>query len=286
MPLFFLTILSLCLTFAAVAVADDSVPGDRRLVLQPPAAKRPLPCPEYDLHAALKSGAGPACLARAAKNMDVNDRDADGNTALHKAIARNDFAAVKVLIKKGADIHLKDFNGYDARQIADNALNRRLADYFRELERETERLHEAVEANDVVAVSSSLRRGASLGMRDIRLDTVLHRAAQSNFPEVGKLLIHNGARMEAKNYLGETPLITASLRDHYDFMKMLLEEGANVNAIDERRQTARDIAEIRANPKILSLLEAKGSRAGARASVEHDWSESGPPVGPWGSVDK
>lgn len=285
MPLFFLTFLSLFLTFAAVAIAEEGVPGDRRLELQPPAAKKPLPCPEFDLHAALKSRAGSACLARAAKNMDVNDRDADGNTALHKATTMNDFAAVKLLVKKGADIHLKDFNGHDARQIADNALNRRLTDYFSELERESERLLEAVEANDAVAVSSSLRRGASLGMRDIRLDTVLHRAAQSNFPEVGRLLIHNGARMEAKNYLGETPLHCAALRDHAAFIGMLLEEGANVNAVDERRRTPLDIAEVRAVPEVLTLLGKKKAVRGSPASVEHDFSESGPPVGPWGTTN-
>lgn len=282
MPLFYLALLSFCLTFAAMKATAATI-EDPRLQLKPPAPRK-APCPKLDLHAALASGLGPACLAEAAKNMDVNDRDVNGDTALHKAVARDDLPAIKALVKAGADLHLKDFHGYDAKQIADNRLNRRLTDYFRGLERESERLLEAVEANDAVAVNASLRRGAALGMRDLRLDTVLHRAAQSNFPEIGRLLIHHGARIEARNYLGETPLITAALRDHHDFMKMLLEEGANVNAIDERRQTARDIAEIRADPKILALL--KNGRAGARASVEFDWSESGPPVGPWGSTEK
>lgn len=284
MPLPILVFLSLCLTFVALKASASDSPSltldSHRLDVKPPTQKNPPPCPRYDLHAALKSGLGPACLAEATRNMDVNDREVNGDTALHLAIRLNDFAAVKLLVKKGADIHMKDFDGYDARGIADNRLNRRLTDYFLELERESERLLEAADNNDIVAVQSSLRRGASLGMRDIRLDTVLHKAAQSNFPEVGRLLIHHGARMEARNYLGETPLISASLRDHYDFMKMLLEEGANVNAIDERRQTALDIAGIRARPEILKLLQAKSARAGSRASVEHDWSESSAPVYP------
>jgi ankyrin repeat protein len=282
MQLALLLALSIFLTAFSFAYAEDTPSIEHKTLRLPPPAKTK-PCPAaatLNLHSALKTKRA-ACMGAALRHMDINDRDAEGNTALHKAVAMNNLPVIKFLVKNGADIHFKDFLGYDARQIADNAGNRRLTDYFLELERETERLHEAVEANNIVAASSSLLRGASLGMRDLRLDTVLHRAAQSNFPDLGRLLIHHGARLEARNYLGETPLITAAMRDHYEFMKMLLEAGANVNAIDERRRTALDLVRGRADPRLMKLMAKSRARAGSPASVEFDWTESGPPVGPW-----
>ncbi len=282
MPLFVLFILSAALTLAAVkAVAADpqnSIEHNRLNLRPPPPRKTRPPCPELNLHAALLSGHGPSCLEKAARNMDVNDRDSEGETALHQAAGRNDLQAAKTLVKLGADLRLKDYQGRDPGQIAETSRFYKLADYLREVERETERLLDAVENNDTVAASSSLKRGAALGTRDIRLDTLLHRAAQSNFPDMGALLIHHGAKLEARNYLGETPLHAAALRDHKEFIRMLLWEGANVNAVDERRRTPLDLAEVRANPEILKLFSQRKARNGAPASVEHTWTESGPPV--------
>lgn len=235
------------------------------------------PCPKLDLHAAVKSRQA-KCIAPALKHMDVNDRDVDGNAPLHNAIRLQNFAAIKMLVKHGADIRFRDFGGHNAKELAAELGLRRLEDYFAALERETERLQAAVESNDLVAASSSLMRGASLGMRDTRADTILHRAAQSNFPEMGRLLIHHGARLEARNYLGETPLHCAALREHFEFMKMLIAAGANVNAIDERRRTPLDLAGAREDPKILELWKQSRARSGSPAAVEFDWTESGPPV--------
>jgi len=279
--------LSVFLTIFSFAYAESPPSSiENRTFRLPTPSPEKAPCASsLDLHAALKTKRG-ICMQEALKHMDINDRDTEGNTALHKAVTMNNMPVIKFLVRNNSDIHFKDFHGYNAIQIAENAGNKRLTEYFRGLERETERLQEAVEANDIVATSSSLLRGASLGMRDLRLDTILHRAAQSNFSEIGKLLIHHGAKIEARNYLGETPLHCAAMRDHHEFMKMLIEAGANVNAVDERRHSVLDMAEIRGDPAILLLLKessksGKPTRKGSAASVEFDWSESGRPAGPF-----
>jgi|GEM_PF-5456776 len=278
MQLAVLFALSLFLTTFAFAYAGDSIES-KALKIPPVVFKgKSLPCPVLDLHAALKTKQG-KCMSQALQHMEINDRDPQGNTVLHKAVAMNNLPVVKFLIRHGADYNYRDYKGLTARQIAESENNRRLTDYFLELETETQRLFDAVEQNNIVAASSSLMRGAALGARDIRLDTLLHRAAQSNFPEMGKLLIQHGAQLEARNHLGETPLITAALRDQIDFMEMLVNAGANVNAIDERRRTALDLAGVQENPKVLKLLKAAKAREGVSASVEHDWSESGPEIG-------
>lgn len=242
-----------------------------------PTATKPAPCPRLDLHAAVRSGR-PSCLGPALRHMDVNDRDEDGNSPLHNAIHAGSLPMARALVRSGADIRMYDFQGNNALRLAEQLGHARLARYFTVVERETQRLYDAVEANDVVAASSSLQRGASLGMRDIRADTLLHRAAQSNLPEMGTLLIHHGAKLEARNYLGETPLHAAALRDHYEFMRVLVEAGANVNALDERRRTPLDLGALREDPRVMRLLQHARAKRGSPASVEHDFTESGPPV--------
>lgn len=229
-----------------------------------------VPCTKYDLHAAAQFR-GTACVSEALRHMDVNDRDANGDTPLHNAIHFRNGAAIKFLVHNGADVHLRDFDGRNAIDLARDLGWQRAYEFLAAVERESERLLEAVDNGDVVGVSSSLIRGASLGMRDVRLDTALHRAAESNLVDVGRLLVHHGAALEARNYLGETPLLTAALRDHAEFMKMLIEEGANVNALDERRHTPLDIAELRDDPGILAMLQKKKAKHGAAASVEFDF---------------
>jgi ankyrin repeat protein len=175
------------------------------------------------------------------------------------------------LILNGADIHELDFEGRNAVQLANILGKQRLYDFLAGIERETERLLEFIDNDDVVGVSNSLHRGASLGMTDTRLDTPLHRAAESGVSDVGLLLVHHGANIEARNYLGETALMTATLREQPEFAKMLIESGANVNALDERRRTPLDIAESKDNQSMMALLAKKKSRHGAAASVEFDF---------------
>lgn len=240
-------------------------------------ARKP-PCPRNDLHAAAKL-AHADCLALAFRHMDVNDRDADGDTPLHNVIRAplenatpaQKARAIRFLVKNGADLRARDFHGRTPQELAGDLGFQRLSCYLQEVEREFERLFDAVENNDVKAMSDSFLRGAPLGLRDTRLDTLLHRAAQSNNVEAARLLVHHGADLEARNYLGETPLLTASLRDHREVMQLLIDAGANVNALDERRRTPLDIAELRSDPQILAMLEKKHARHGASASVEFDF---------------
>lgn len=230
----------------------------------------PIPCTRLDLHAAVQIRKND-CLQIALRNMDVNDRDMDGDTPLHNAIHVWNPAAIRLLLSNGADPHLPDFEGRNAIDLAWALGHHRLYYFLMALERENERLLEAVENDDTVAVNASLQRGATLGMRDIRLDTPLHRAAASGLTDVAKLLVRHGANLEARNYLGETPLHVAALRGFKDTMKMLIDAGANVNALDERRNTPLTIAEREGDPAILALLNKKHARRGSPASVTFDF---------------
>lgn len=265
---------------ALLPISAHAAPGtiENKTYKIPAPAKKQAPCPRYDLHGAIQTKRV-NCLELALSHMDINDRDASGNTPLHNAIYARNMPAIRFLIQRGADIYLRDFpNGYTPRELASHLGYRRLADSFLALERETERLLESIDANDTVAVSNSLRRGASLGARDLRLDTPLHKAVQSGLNDIVKLLLHQGAKLDARNYLGETPLHVAAMRNHRELITTLVQAGANVNALDERRRTPLDYALNQDDPQVIALFQAKKAQNGTAAAVSFDWSESGPPV--------
>jgi ankyrin repeat protein len=266
--------LRLPITFIALLIFPlNSEASELPMEMGPPTPARgqsPLPCTKFDLHAAVRFSLA-ACVQTALRNMDVNDRDVDGDTPLHNAIHFWNPPAIRLLLRNGADLHLPDFEGRNAMDLAWALGHHRLYYFLGALERENERLLDAVDRDDVVAVNASLQRGATLGMRDIRLDTPLHRAAQSNLTEVARLLIRHGANLEARNYLGETALHVAALRGFSDFMKMLIASGANVNALDERRNTPLTTAETAGDPKIINMLAKKHARRGSPASVSFDF---------------
>jgi ankyrin repeat protein len=59
-----------------------------------------------------------ACAALLQRGATVNSRTADGSTPLHLACKKDHALVVKVLIAKGADIMLRDEDGFSAMDLA------------------------------------------------------------------------------------------------------------------------------------------------------------------------
>lgn len=70
------------------------------------------------LHAAAQNGACNAMEWLLRRGAQVNERDAEGNTALIQATISNSKAAVKLLLNYGADIRLRDTTGKTAADYA------------------------------------------------------------------------------------------------------------------------------------------------------------------------
>jgi len=68
--------------------------------------------------------------------------------------------------------------------------------------------------------------------------TALTYAARGGFTDVAKQLIEAGANVNAFDETGETPLMEAAATGRADTVKLLLEKGAKVDAIDRKRRTA------------------------------------------------
>lgn len=257
----------IALTIALFSLPAYAAGPENKATMIPPAKARN--CPKLNLFLALGTK-NEKCMQEAARFMDINDVDGQGDTPLHVAILTRNEAALKFLLRNGADLNARNHHQLNPRDLADQLGYRKLAEYLGRLERETERFLEAMEADDLQAANASLLRGASVGTRNSRLDSLLHRAAQSNLPEMATLLIRYGAKVNARNYLGETPLHSAALRDFREVMKVLLAAGANPSALNHRRETALDLASAQEDPEILQLLKKYKARRGSRADVSFD----------------
>lgn len=117
--------------------------------------------------------------------LDVNTKDADGNTPLHLAAQEGDHKKVEALLKNGADVDAKGKNGNTP-------------------------LHIATHKRCAQSVKVLLKSGADVNAKSNLDWTPLHLAAWNNAFDTAEILLKNGANINAKNKYGETPLKIAS----------------------------------------------------------------------------
>ena len=142
----------------------------------------------------------------AAQHPGVATTDADGMTALHWAVWREDLAEADRLIAAGAKVMTPNAFGitpiYIAAEQGHTALVRRLLD-----------------------------AGADVNAADATGDTLLMTAVRTGSGDLVRLLIERGANVNATEpELGHTPLMWAVRANHAPLVTLLLEKGAAIEA--------------------------------------------------------
>ncbi len=136
----------------------------------------------------------------------INAPQADGTTALHWAVRRNDLATADALIKAGADV--KAVNRYGVTPLALAAMN-----------------------GNAAMIRRLLDAGADPNAANPGGETALMTTARTGSMDAVKLLLDRGAKVDARDAVHEqTALMWAVLENHPDVVKVLLEHGADVNA--------------------------------------------------------
>jgi ankyrin repeat protein len=131
--------------------------------------------------------------------------DADGTTPLHWAARAGDLAAVKTLLRDGANA--KATNRYGVTPLA-----------------------LAAENGDAAVIEVLLAAGADARGSLSNGQTMLMIAARTGNPAAIRALTVHGALTNVKeNVLGETALIWAAAENHADAIKALVQAGADVN---------------------------------------------------------
>lgn len=213
-------------------------------------------------------------------------------TALHLAATFGHERVVRLLITRGANPNATDIEGIRPLQYASRRNRAALVNVFLELGAKPQTLHDAVNADDVVAAWNLIRLGAdvdatdlagpplnlaaakgSLAMVRILVDAgadleasgdpaqsrPLHIAALHDHAEIARFLISRGAAPDSRDDWGRTPLMIAATFGTADVARALLDGGADPTVTDQvYRDTAIHYAAIAGQSEIVALLLADG----------------------------
>ena len=169
-------------------------------------------------------------------NVDLEETDPSGRTALHIAAFASNIEIIELLAGSGANMNALENDAYDIVTIA------------------------AV-ANDLPTLSIALQLGTSPGNVTSRYEgTALIAASHLGHHRVVKTLIDAGAPLDHINNLGWTALIEAVILgnggpDHVLTVKHLVDAGADKTIADRDGQTPLALARALDYTDIIRVLE-------------------------------
>lgn len=153
----------------------------------------------------VETGNRDAALQLIGAGHDVNERSADGTTALHWAVDHGDVELALQLLAHGADPNLR--NDYGITPIA----------------------AAAVEA-DLQIVKALLDAGADVESPNAEGQTALMVVARTGHVDTAKLLLDRGADVNAKEqWGGQTALMWAAAQAQPEMSRLLVDHGARVD---------------------------------------------------------
>ncbi len=190
--------------------------------------------------AASLNAAGPADIAAAAQakdaaavkkllkdGADVNGAQGDGMTALHWAALNGDADLASMLLYAGANV----------------GATTRIGGYTP--------LHLAAQVGNANVIAPLIAAGAKVTATTATGATALMEAAHSGNTEAVRILIENGSDPNAKEVAnGQTALMFAAASDRTDVVKMLIAHGADIKATSR----VEDFAKL----KITNDVDANG----------------------------
>ena len=227
-----------------------------------PAAARMTP---NRLVEAAKSGDDEALRSLLGAHADVNQRQADGATALHWAAHRDDLKNAVLLIEAGADVRASNelevsplwlacVNG--SASMVRVLLGAGADPNAAPASGETPLMH-AARSGSTDAVKLLLLHGADVNAKTPLEDqTALMWALSEKHAEVSRTLIEHGAEVSARSKFGFTPLLFAARVGDLDGARALLAAGVDPNETASGGESALVVATVRGHvPFALWLLE-------------------------------
>jgi ankyrin repeat protein len=184
---------------------------------------------------------------------------------------------LKILLKEGADINMKDEDGHTAWTLAWKRGLKTAQELLMTPEQRlklSEEMRLIIMAKDLTSLRRMLDEGQDVNTRFIMDHTPLHAVTlgprDSKSPEMAKLLLDRGPDVNARDIMGRTPLHYAvGFKDHAT-VEVLLEGGADVNAKNNQGTTPLDQARVVKDYATMEVLGyPAGRQQGGRGEVSY-----------------
>jgi uncharacterized protein len=154
---------------------------------------------------------------------DVNQRTADGTSALHWAVYHNDVDLIDRLLALGADVNAR--NDYGSTPLSESAV-----------------------VGNPVVVKRLLKAGANVESANADGQTALMIIARSGNLDVAKLLLDHGANVNARErWRGQTALMWAAAESQPEMVRLLIKHHAVVN---ERSNSTNFERQVSSEPRM------------------------------------
>ena len=203
--------------------------------------------------------------------LDINSRDAQGETPLLKAV-KNDVESTFIcrLIKEGADPSVRNNDNESVLHVL--AMSTTVYPCLEQIIAAIKEIDAVDNEGKTPLLSSStaatplfgllLKKGASLTNKDNDGNTALALAAGSNRNENLALVLGQkppSSLLEAKNNEGKTALMRAVAENNYIGAMLLLNAGASTTTADGNGETPLKLAASNDNPTMINALRRHGA---------------------------
>ncbi|KAG6859830.1 hypothetical protein C0995_003323 [Termitomyces sp. Mi166 len=211
--------------------------------------------------------------------LGIKETDEDWkNPVLHTLLEKNHRNLFDIMIKCGADLHIKNQNGKTVLHLeAENGHQDTVEILLKEYAYVNARdnlwhtaLHLAAENGHQGVVKILVDHQADLNAKDKMQKTALHLAVTKGQKEVVQLLLKCNADVHEKDEMQQTALYVAAASGQQEIIKMLLEHNADVHEKNEREQTALHIAAAGGHQDIIKILLEYHGNVHARSNYSND----------------
>ncbi|RDD43947.1 Transient receptor potential cation channel subfamily A member 1 [Trichoplax sp. H2] len=165
----------------------------------------------------------------------INDRDNERRTPLHRAAQGGYKQAVEMCVRNGADITAIQRDGLTA-------------------------LHIAASNGYPDVVEALIQHHAPVDARDFQYRTPLHLAASFGHTAVMIILMQSGADINSTDSRRRTPLLFAVEKGHLEAAKFLLQYHAKVDIYDDQNKSCLHMAAECCHHEVLTFLLNEGGK--------------------------
>lgn len=157
------------------------------------------------------------------RGFNIDEKNSRGYTLLHVACNRGYEEIVQMLLKKGANVNMRD------------GRCSRLKNLFN-LRGETP-LHRAVVCNNSNVVRMLIEAKANVNVFDYYARTPLHYACIHGNMEIIRYLVENGAWLNVRDDYGNQPALLAVKRGRFEIVKYFVYKGVDIDVANNAGET-------------------------------------------------